>query len=157
MDVKINENVVRKLETAARQALLDTANFYVSLVKATIKQAQGADTGELINSIFVRQSGDLVQVWSKTVQAVIMEFWRRPLAKRPPMQALVPRLKRRGIVNGSKLEDLSSKDKGIVYVMARSIGEKGIKPRKYFSETYEQNLPRLNSYFVERFTFYFTK
>lgn len=157
MEIKINETVIKKLEQSARLALLDTARFYVELVKQTMKSRGWSDTGALANSIYVREVGDTVQVWSRTVQAVIMEFGRKPLSKRPPMQSLVPWLNRKGIVKGNTLDSLSSKDKGTVYVMARSIGEKGIKPRRYFMDTYEENLDRMNKYYVQRFTYYFSK
>jgi hypothetical protein len=59
------------------------------------------------------------------------------------------------VVSGQTLEGLSSKEKGIVYVVAKSIGEKGIKPRKYFTKTLDEKRDILNNYFVERFRLYF--
>lgn len=154
VELKVNEANILKLKQASEKALYDTAVYYSELVKKKIKDSGWSDTWELINSIFIRDLWYKVQVWSKTAQAVIMEFGRKPMSKRPPMQSLVPWANRKGIVSGSTLGALSSKDKWIIYIMAKSIGEKGIKPRKYFSETFEENLENLNKYYIQRFTLY---
>lgn len=147
--------VTQKIEWAYKRALLDTGHYFASLVRQAIINKEWFDTGEILNSIFVRVSWDRVQVWSNAIQAVIMEFGRKPLSKRPPMQAIVPRLNRKWVVSGQTLDSLSSKDKGIVYVIAKSIGEKGIKPRKYFTDTFENNRELINNYFENRFKSYF--
>jgi hypothetical protein len=123
-----------------------------------MKSEDGIDTGELVNSIWSRimSWGNVVEVYSRTAQAVIMEFWRRPLQKRPPISSLVWRASRKGIISYWKnsVEWLSSKDKWILYVMAKSIWEKWIAPRHYFQRTYDANKDRLFIYYKERFILY---
>lgn len=155
MEIKFNQDTLNRLNRAYKSALLDTAKKFVECIKAKVKEEDGSDTGELVNSIWVREKGDLVQVGSNAVQAVIMEFGRRPLQKRPPVQALTPWLKRKWIIKGGKYEDLSSKEKGVVYVMARSIGKEGIRPRRYFSKARYEHKDELQGYFMQRFYFYF--
>lgn len=121
-----------------------------------MKREDGIDTWELVKSIFVRKvwDGTTVQVWSQAVQSVIMEFWRRPLQKRPPMSSLTWRAKRKGIVWSDRLETMTNEEKGIIYVIAKSIGEKGIEKREYFQRTYRDNIDQINQYFVQKFTLY---
>lgn len=157
MQLRFHPEVLVKVDRAYKRALLDTGEYFASLVRQKIIDNEWFDTWGILNSIFVRVSGDGVQVWSDAIQTIVMEFWRKPLSKRPPSQILVPWANRKGIVDWSRYEDLSSKDKWIIYVMAKSIGEKGIKPRKYFSETYQENLTKIQEYFVQRFNLYSKK
>ncbi|HNG97135.1 MAG TPA: hypothetical protein PLW93_02580, partial [Candidatus Absconditabacterales bacterium] len=86
MEVKINQEVLEKVFKAEREALQDTANYVLGLLKEKVKK-EAFDTGEFEKSLFVKVigNGNVIQIGSRTAQAVIMEFGRRPLQKRPPM------------------------------------------------------------------------
>lgn len=154
MTVQVNGKNVDQLIVASNRALLDTANLFVSLVKNTIKEAEGSDTWEMIDSIFVKKRGEDYVVWSDAVQAIIMEFGRKPLSKRPPTSSLVPWANRKGIVSWNTIDDLTNDERGIIYAMAKSIGENWIKPRKYFTNTYEKYKDDLALFYKKAFISY---
>lgn len=154
--VVYHEEVEQRMVNAAQKALEDTAAYFIKLVKERISKEDGIDTGEMIDSFSSRivGGGNRVEVFSKTAQAVIMELWRWAGKKRPPMESLVGWASRKWIVSGSTMADMDSKEKWILYVMAKSIGDKGIAPRRYFTKTFQENERNLEKYYVARFTFY---
>ncbi|HNG97393.1 MAG TPA: hypothetical protein PLW93_03930, partial [Candidatus Absconditabacterales bacterium] len=109
-------------------------------------------TGEFEKSLFVKVigNGNVIQIGSRTAQAVIMEFGRRPLQKRPPMDSLVGWASRHGMIAGGvkSYANLKSKDKGKVYLLATSIAKKGIKPREIFRKLYNETIDQINAYFI---------
>lgn len=72
---------------------------------------------------------------------VVMEFGRRPGAKMPPPQALERWVH---LQMGVPTEDAP----GVAYVVARSIGRKGIKGRFFMRRAYEENKNRVMAFFV---------
>ena len=147
----MNQAILQKVMQAEKEALQVTAEYVYQLLKTKIKE-QTYDTGEFEKSLFLNiiGVGNIIQLGSRTPQAVVMEYGRRPLQKRPPMDALVPRAKRHGMVQWSatKYKDLNSKEKSTVYLLAKAIGAKGITPRSVFRKVYELYGDKINAYFI---------
>jgi hypothetical protein len=147
----INESVMKKVEQAEKDALKLTADYVYRLLKEKIKE-EAFDTWEFEKSLFVKiiGVGNIIQLWSRTPQAVVMEYGRRPLQKRPPMDALVPWAKRHNMISwwATNYKDLSSKDKSTVYLLSKAIGAKGITPRAIFRRVYELYSNQINEYFI---------
>ncbi len=151
MDVKINQEVLEKVFRAERDALQDTAQYVLQLLREKVKK-EAFDTWEFEKSLFVKViwNWNVIQIWSRTAQAVIMEFGRRPLQKRPPMDSLVWWASRHGMIAGwvKSYANLKSKDKWTVYLLATSIAKKGIKPREIFRKLYNETIDQINAYFI---------
>lgn len=157
MQVAFNSQVYDTILQAEKQALKDTANFVYSLLKDKIKD-DAFDSGEYLKSLFLKSIGigDIIQIGSSTPQAVIMEYGRRPLQKRPPLDTLIPRANRKGMINdtATKYKDLSSKDKSTIYLLSKSIGIKWIKPRAIFRAVYDQHTQQINEFFISKLKHY---
>jgi hypothetical protein len=149
----LNTDTYNQILEAEKQALKDTAWFVYDLLKEQIKD-KAFDSGEYLKSLFLKSIGigDIIQIWSSTPQAVIMEYGRRPLQKRPPLDTLIPRANRKGMINdtATKYKDLSSKDKSTIYLLAKSIGAKWITPRAIFRTVYDQHKDQINDFFTSK-------
>lgn len=157
VEVNISQQTYLSIAQRQKLALLNTGKKFRELVVEKMKKEDGIDTGSLVRSIFVKPVDDwwTVQVGTDAIQAIVMERGRRPWARRPPMDALVWRAGRKGIVAqwAKTVEELGSKDKGIIYVMARSIGEKWIRARWYFARTRGESKKKLRNFYNYTFNF----
>jgi hypothetical protein len=72
-------------------------------------------------SVLGNQSSS-VRVYNKAYYARVIEYGRRAGARRPPVDALVPWVRDRFGLRGAAA-------RGMAFVIARKIGERGIKPR----------------------------
>lgn len=111
------------------------------LVRGVVEELMAADkfaTGKLVRSIdyriIARAESLILEILSLDYLNNVIEG-RRPGLKQPPVSSLVPWVKKRNIkVKGAKTPEQSA------FVIARSIGRKGIKPvpevRKRIDEIY---------------------
>lgn len=71
----------------------------------------------------------------------VMEFGRRPGAKMPPPDALIPWVTR-------VLKVKKSEAPAVAWIVARSIGKKGIKGRRFLRDGFQAALPRIKDRFA---------
>lgn len=114
------------------------------------------DMGQLRNSIGVKFDTDLMGATigpDDNIVARVMEEGRRPGAKAPPSSALIPWVQRHGFVMKKKPKTVmhmgvnvakqaadtaySQQVKSMAFILARSIGKKGIRPKRYMRLAYD--------------------
>jgi hypothetical protein len=106
------------------------------------RQDAPKDTSALARSIVSDVRPMSAVVYSPLVYAAPMEAGRRAGARMPPPAALEGWAQRHGFLSGKKPSEI----KGILFVLARSIGRKGIKAHNYFlaaKTAVEQQMPDL--------------
>lgn len=98
-------------------------------IESLAKLKSPVDTGRLRTSIQTILSNDSLTatIFSDVNYAIYVEFGRRP-GKKPPIQSLESWAKRHNL-------------SGLEYVIARSIGKKGIKPRPFLNPAYQSVKP----------------
>lgn len=125
-----------------REAMNQLGEALVIEIKLQLTTDGKSATGDLINSIaynlVTTSNGFEIQIMSKDYLKYV-DQGRKP-GKMPPSDKLVPWVKARGI----KFNDRGSvvTDESAAFVIARSIGEKGIKPtdviQKSFKAVYDR-------------------
>lgn len=122
---------------APRYLQMQLAQMVGQLVRNTLTYAErqarlGApkDTSALARSIVAQQRGLVGEVTSPLGYASVMELGRRPGAAPPPQAALAGWARRHGFT-------------GSLFVLARSIGRRGIKGRHYFEKAFQQTVAHL--------------
>jgi len=101
------------------------------LVKGVVRELMNADkfaTGKLVRSVdyrvITKANKLILEILALPYFENVMEG-RKPGSKQPPISAIIPWVKKRNIkVKGAKTPEQSA------FVIARSIGRKGIKPVK---------------------------
>lgn len=130
----LNRNKVRQIESGLSKALMKGG----LKLRDTLIDEVARDTGEHAQSITVRKAGaNKVRVWSNLPQAKIEEFGRKP-GTFPNLDSLVWWAARKWFHSWRKTasyDSLDSHDRGKIYVLARSIARKGIKPKHTYSNT----------------------
>jgi hypothetical protein len=107
---------------------------------------RGRLTSSLLSQVTRDKTSTVGVVYSSITDSpypLVMEYGRRPGAKPPPVAAIRP-----WVI--AKFGDAS-----LAYVIARSIGRKGIKPRRFLKKAYTQSKPAIDGYFrtaLERLT-----
>jgi hypothetical protein len=99
---------------------------------------RGRLTSSMLSKVTREQSGLVGEVYSSITDSVyplVMEYGRRPGAKPPPVAAIMP-----WVV--AKFGDGS-----LAYVIARSIGRKGIKPHYFLRKAFERSRGAVLAYF----------
>lgn len=76
------------------------------------------------------------------VYPVVMEFGREPGSRMPPVEALEPWVRR--VIQPDK-KDV----RRIAFLIARSIGKKGIKAREYLKQGWERSKKDVTKYFAQ--------
>lgn len=129
VDTKDIDKLITQIQKTSDDALLKCWKYLEKQIKDEIKK-DSYDTGHLAESINTkRTSPDRVIVWTNLEYWIVREFWRRPW-KFPPLQALVWRTARKGMITGwatSRYNDLHYTDKGVIFVIARAIAMNWIK------------------------------
>ena len=153
MQFVLNTQTYDQILQAEKSALKDTASYVYGLLKDKI-QTDAFDSWEYLKSLFLKSIGigDVIQIGSATPQAVIMEYGRRPLQKRPPLNSLIPWAERKWIIQDSadEYQDLSSQSKSAIYLLAKHIWTKWIAPRAIFRTIYNNHQQEINEYFISR-------
>lgn len=148
---KRNTSWLLLINDAAETALLRVAERLGNEIRKDVRK----DTGELARSIKPRRVKKLhVRLATNKIQWFVEEFGRRPW-RFPNMDAITRRAIRKRIVSGtqSKWYDwLTAKNKGTVFVVARSIAKRGIRARKTFSNHFERFKPFILTHFRREYT-----
>lgn len=138
MKFVINKDWISKKKVESNKSLLVAWIFIENKLKEKVRY----DTWDLKRSITTRQiQPNLVRVWSNKVQAYIEEVWRKPW-RFPNMNALVWWAWRHGMISWKKTQwydSLTSKDKSVVFLLARAISIRWIKAKRTFSKVWEEN------------------
>lgn len=82
------------------------------------------------------------RVFSSLPYAIVMDQGRAPGARMPPPDALIPWVRRVMQVGGSEEEV-----RAVAFVVARSIGRKGIKGREFMAHGLEKAMPTVEAIF----------
>lgn len=108
----------------------------VVAIEADAKRRVPTDTHNLQRSITheveTGQEGIVGRAGTNVEYAEAVEFGRRAGAAPPPSNALLGWMRRKGI------------DESLAFVIARSIGRKGIAPRPYMKPGYDVNKLKIN-------------
>ena len=146
MFIKRDKSALQKVYQTPWKALYKTWLYLETKIKEEIKD-EAYDTGDFLRSVNTRKVRENeVRVGSNHIQAWIMEYWRKP-GKFPNLDALVWWAWRHWFHKDSRTkpyDSLSNEAKGKVYVLARGIARKWIKPRRIFRDTFERLKKDLN-------------
>ena len=118
--------VVKKLAMTSDEALKKVWLVLEEAIKYEL-ESDSYDTGNLASSVNTKLVRSwVVEVGTNLEYALAREHGRRPW-KFPNLDAMAAWAGRKGIIQGatSKYDDLHYKDKGIVFIIARSIKENG--------------------------------
>ena len=154
----LNKRTIEEIDERYRKAITRTAIFAEWKIKEKVRD-KAFDTGDLLRSIthkIVKNWNNYeVKIWSNHIQAWISEYWRRPW-RFPNLDALVWWAWRHWIQKDwitKTYDELNSKAKWKVYVLARSIAKKGIKNKQIFKRTLEENKGEIGRMFANSFEF----
>ena len=136
--VKGVDKFIKSMERDATKALLYCGEYLQGKLREQI-EIDSYDTGDLSRSITYRQlDGNTVEVGTSLEYAPIREYGRKP-GTYPNFNALVWWAARHGMITGgatSKYKDLHYTDRGVIFVLARSIKLKGIEGKHTFENVY---------------------
>jgi len=137
-----------KTEAAAVRGFRRAAAFLHGRVVLEIKQAQphpAVDTGELANSVNTTMipGGAIVSV--DAPHAPVMEYGRRAGSRMPPVDAIADWVRRKGLAGAPRAGKRSAASyesaiRGIAFVIARSIAQKGVVPRAFFRKAWDRSV-----------------
>jgi len=149
--IKWNEKFFREFRKRQKLALKKTGLYLETKIKEQVKD-KAYDTWDFLRSVNSRLiNEETVRVWSNRIQAWIMEYWRRP-GKFPNLDALVWWAWRHWFHKDRKTKPydaLSNEAKGKVYILARSIAKKWIKPRRIFRDTFNKESKKLQEIYTK--------
>jgi hypothetical protein len=113
----------------------------LSLVEQNVISRVPIAVGTLSQSITSRIMGEptrlMGEVGSPLIYAPVMEFGRRPGSPMPPSDAIRTWIIRKGIASSDQAD-------GLAFVIARSIGRKGIKARRMFRNGWRASRDQVN-------------
>lgn len=145
------DNVLNKLQKNSDKALLYCWEYLASKLQEQIS-IDSFDTWDLARSITYRKVSEwVVEVWSALEYAAVREFWRKPW-KFPPLDALVWWTTRKGMISWwatQRYDDLYYKDKGVVFLIARSIARNGIEWKHTFEKVVEKERQNIIDLYTE--------
>lgn len=130
-------NLSAQMDSISLRALYNELESLVTWLEGEVKQRAPYDTGVLRNSIFseVRVNGAAITglVSTPMVYGPPMEFGRAAGRRMPPSDALKNWTRRH------------LGDEKLAFVVARSIGKKGIQKQEMFQNAWKDNLSRITS------------
>lgn len=134
------DKFISDIKKDANKALLYCGEYLTGKIQEQLI-IDSYDTGALARSVTYRQVEDgVVEVGTNLEYAPIREYGRKP-GTFPNLDALVGWAARKGMITGGasqKYDTLHYKDKGVIYLVARSIALKGIEGKHTFMRVYEQ-------------------
>lgn len=148
------ELMLKDIEKQSDKALLYCGEYLASKLQEEISR-DSYDTGALARSITYMKTKDGVIVGSNLQYALVRENGRRPW-KFPPLDALVGWTARKGMITGGatqRYDNLHYTDKGVIYVIARAIAERGIQGKHTFENVFnkeKQNIIDLYSELISQ-------
>ena len=145
------DKVINSIENKSSKALKKVWTYLEWKIRKQMEK-DSYDTGHLAESINTKQiNNEKVVVGTNVEYALVREYGRRPW-KFPPLDALVGRTARKGIINGNKtarFEDLHYEDKGKVFIIARAIAVKGIQGKHTFENTINAEKDKFSDLFIK--------
>ena len=140
VDVRRLDKVIAQVEKDSNTALMKCWLYLEWKIKEQI-QADSYDTWQLANSINTQKIADnKVIVWTNLEYWLVREFGRRPW-KFPPLQVLVWWTARKGMITWwatSRYEDLDTKDRWTIFVIARAIAQRWIPWKHTFEKVFKR-------------------
>lgn len=146
------------IEDICREWITEVANDMKAEIHSLVTHSGGQESdleGSVSPSVTVLDNGNIVVALSMN------DYWQffekgRKAGKMPPTKPIEdwvrkkglkfeltvkknPTKKRKGITKAQRTLSADRKIKGIAFVIARSIGKKGIKPRPFFDKVFNQS------------------
>ena len=155
MKYSIDQNALNKFikntEKKSDRALMYCWEYLAGKIQEQMK-IDSYDLGTLERSItWQKVRTGLVEVGSGLDYAVIREYGRQPW-RFPPLDALVGWTARKGMISADKsarYDDLYYMDKGVVFVIARSIARKGIKGKHTFQNVLNRERKEIQKIYID--------
>ena len=131
------------IENEMRKAMQQS----VDVVEGQVKGRTPVNTGQLRNSIATQVKGNMLNmqglIMSPLAYAIVMEEGRTPGAKQPPTGPIELWVIRKGIATAG------TESRQAAYVIARSIGRKGIKGLFMFREGLKASTATINQIWLK--------
>lgn len=121
------------------QYIIDLAEQVVEEIKLTLLKNKKKDTGKLIESINYQINNNNDQYTIEIIALdylAVIEEGRGKNKKQPPVNSILDWVKRKGINKGLN----NKQTKSLAFVIARSIGIKGIKKQPVINISYQKVL-----------------
>jgi hypothetical protein len=136
----VSPSSAQRIDRLLEAGMRASTSYLVGQVSLLVRDRR-YDTGALGQSITDRltrpsQGAWLGEVYSPLVYAPVMEFGRRPGARMPPIDPIQRWVRR-------KLGLRSSEARGVAFVIARSIGRRGIPGAFFFRDAAARSEPAL--------------
>jgi len=147
-----------KIEAICTKWIIDVANDMKAEINRLVKHGGGQESeleGSVSPSVTVLSNGNVVVALSMADYWVFVEKGRKAGSKMPPSKPIEDWIKakgikveltvkkntkkRKGITKVQRNLSFENKVKGLAFVMRRSIGKKGIKPRPFFDKVFNQS------------------
>jgi hypothetical protein len=152
VDQQALNKVIKNLQNDSDKALKYCWEYLAEKISLQLKEDKAYDLWNLARSIDYRLVRHwLVEVWSALVYAPIVEYGRQPW-KFPPLDALVGWTSRKWMIKGwptQKYNNLHYTDKWVIYVIARSIANKGIKWRHTFQNVVNRERKNIQQIYID--------
>jgi len=151
--IKRNYTVLNDIKRKMDLWIQKTWYYLETKMKNKAKENDKYDTGDYIRSFYSKKKWKYkVEVWNTKNYARVVEYWRKPW-KYPNFDALVGRTARKFNLwwKTKKYSQASSELKSAVFLVARSIKRKGIKPTQIMTETIIEEKPNLTKIFKSVF------
>lgn len=152
VDQQALNKAVKSLQNRSDKALKYCWEYLAEKISLQLKEDKVYDLWTLARSIDYRLVKHwMVEVWSALAYAPIMEYGRKPW-KFPPLDALVWWTARKWMIKGGatqKYHSLHYTDKWVIYVIARSIAEKGIKGRHTFQKVADRERKNIQKIYID--------
>lgn len=142
--------LLKDVEKVSNKALLYCWEYLAGKLQEEIGR-DSYDTGQLARSITYMQVNDGVLVGSNLEYALVRENGRQPW-KFPPLDALVGWTARKGMITGwatQKYDSLHYTDKGVIFVIARAIAERGIQWKHTFQNVFNKEKQNITNLYQE--------
>ena len=127
-----------------RAALRALMRKIMPVIEQMVVAETPVNTGALRQAWGVRYKGNahvvIGEISNPLAYAPVMEFGRRPGQTQPPTAPIALWIERKGIASGDEAEALA-------YVIARSIGRRGIAGRKMLTRTLDRLEPVIDEWF----------
>lgn len=146
---------VLAIPTSTRDAMESSLTLIEGTARSLVKQ----DTRLLMGSITHKISGSGAslrgEVGPSKNYGYNVEFGRKPGSKPPPIDAIMPWVKRHTGVFSIKTRSRSrskantKNDRSVAFLIARAIGRRGIPPAPFMRPALDQNLSKIEALFAK--------
>jgi len=122
-----------QLDSAMRSSVASIAADAQTLAPRFTGELAGSMTSRVMNEV-TYITGEVYSSMSNPIYPLVMEAGRRPGARMPPIEAI-------------RVWSDAVLGPGLAFVVARSIGRKGIKGHWFLKRAYEKNIPNILTLF----------